>query len=76
MTTADRSGFTEAETRALAKAAKLPVADDRLAGLGATAAAILTLLDTLDTVALGETSPAFGYRARSADALAEGERRG
>lgn len=48
----------------LAKHARLDLAPERAAELAPALDGILDLLDSLDDVKLGETAPAFAYRAK------------
>jgi Asp-tRNA(Asn)/Glu-tRNA(Gln) amidotransferase C subunit len=52
------------EIPTLAKAARLDLAEDRTQIVAETMDGIYQLLDSLDGVELGETAPAFAYRAK------------
>lgn len=56
---------TSADTvSAVAKHARLDITQERAAELAPALDGILELLDSLDAVELGETAPAFAYRAK------------
>jgi hypothetical protein len=52
----------------LARAARLQLGQARAEELAGTMDVVFGLLDRLDEVALGETAPAFAYRAKWAEA--------
>ncbi len=52
------------EIATLAKAARLPLTDARQKAMPQAMDGVFELLDTLDQVELGETSPAIAYRAK------------
>ncbi|MHA1559612.1 MAG: hypothetical protein ACTSWI_02955 [Alphaproteobacteria bacterium] len=60
----DRIPVTKEEIATLAKAARLDLPEDRKQLLAETMGEIFQLLDSLDGVELGETAPAFSYRAK------------
>jgi len=60
----DRIPPTKQEIATLAKAARLDLPEDRTRLLAETMDGIFQLLDSLDGVDLGETPPAFAYRAK------------
>jgi aspartyl/glutamyl-tRNA(Asn/Gln) amidotransferase C subunit len=60
----ERIPVTKEEVAALAKTARLDLAEDRTQLMAETMEGIFQLLDSLDEVELGETAPAFAYRAK------------
>ncbi len=60
----NRSPVTKEEIATLAKAARLDLTEDRTQLLAETMDGIFQLLDSLNGVELGETAPAFAYRAK------------
>jgi len=60
----DRTPVSKQEIATLAKAARLDLPEDRAQLMAETMDGIFQLLDSLDGVELGETAPAFAYRAK------------
>lgn len=60
----DRTPVTKQDIATLAKAARLDLPEDRTQLMAETMDDIFRMLDTLDGVALGETPPAFAFRAK------------
>ena len=56
--------LTAEETAALAKAARLPLAEERLGPVSAALAMVLGQFDALDAVDLGETPPTNSFDPR------------
>ena len=59
-----RTPVEAAEMAVLARSARLDLAPERAAPLAEAVTGIFMLLDALDAVPLGETAPAFAYRAK------------
>ena len=60
----DRIPVTKQAIATLTQAARLDLPEDRTQLMAETMDEIFELLDTLDGVELGETPPAFAYRAK------------
>jgi Asp-tRNA(Asn)/Glu-tRNA(Gln) amidotransferase C subunit len=60
----DDRTLTPAETAVLAKAARLPLDESRLAPVSAALSMVLGQFDALDAVDLGETPPTNAFDAR------------
>ena len=60
----DRIPVKKEDIATLAKAARLDLPEDRTQLMAETMDGIFQLLDTLDGFELGETPPAFAYRAK------------
>lgn len=59
-----RTPATADTVLAVARHARLEITDQRAAELAPALDGILELLDSLDAVELGETAPAFAYKAK------------
>ncbi len=60
----DRSKLTTQDIAALAKSARLDLSEERIAVQTEVMPGIFQMLDALDEVPVGETAPAFAYRAK------------
>jgi Asp-tRNA(Asn)/Glu-tRNA(Gln) amidotransferase C subunit len=60
----NRSDLSKDDIAALAKAVRLDLPEHRITVLAETMPGIFEMLDVLDDVALGETAPAFAFRAK------------
>lgn len=59
-----RTPLTKEDIAALSKAARLELPKERVEPLAETLDGVFQMLDSLDDVELGETAPAFAYRAK------------